>query len=438
MNDITAGYKETDEIAAIYKTVSWRIVPFAFVCYLIAIIDRSNIAFAQARLGVDAGITVAMYGLGASVFFVSYFLFEVPSNLILAKIGFKATVSRIMIGWGAVSAAMMFVSGPTSFYVLRFLVGMFEAGFFPAVIYMLTFWYPDRRRGEIIGLFMAASAIAPAIGSVISAWLMVATEGLYGLHGWQWMFVLEGLPAVALGFLALWIVDNTPNDAKWLDDRQRRLLLADIERNSRPSASSKSFLGTLVDARVYVMAFAYFTAICAIFVMQFWLPAIIREFGVTDVMSIGLYSAVPFSAGAVAMFAIGRHSDMKRERRWHFFACALLGAVCLSIVPSVTSNFPLSFGLLTLAAFGIYPTIAVFWAIPTTYLSREAAPGAIAFINSLGLLGGIVSPNLIGWFKTHSGSVTSGFYAIAALLLLGAILLILGVSQRLLNEHRQS
>jgi len=434
----TETFAAGDDRSAVYRRIMWRILPFVFICYLVAIIDRSNIAFAQSKLSADIGISDSMYGFGASVFFVSYFLFEVPSNLLLAKIGFRATVARIMIGWGLVSAATMFINGPTAFYVQRFLLGLFEAGFFPAVIYMLTFWFPARKRGQIIGIFMASSAIAPAIGSILSAWLLVTTDGWLGLKGWQWMFFFEGIPAIVLGFLTLWLVDNKPADAKWLGSHERAMIESDVQAGTSASGSSSSFLETLADIRIYFMAFAYFTGICGIFVMQFWLPAIIREFGVTDMMSIGLYAAVPFAAGAIGMLAVGRHSDKKLERRWHFFTCTLFGAICLAIIPSVSGNFGLSFGLITLAAFWIYPTISVFWAVPSAYLSQKAAPGAIAFINSLGLLGGIVCPNLIGWFKTNMGSVTSGFYAIAALLIIGGTMMILGVPRRLLNERPES
>jgi D-galactonate transporter len=425
-----------DEIAATYRKVNWRLIAFLFACYMMSYLDRINIGFAQLQMKQDLGFSDAVYGFGAGIFFAGYFLFEVPSNLILERIGVRKTMMRIMIGWGVISACMMFVSSPVIFYVLRFLLGVFEAGFLPGIIFYLTFWYPVSRRARIIAVFMSAVPVAGVIGGPLSGWIMNDMAGVFGLTGWQWMFLIEGLPTIFLGLMVPFILSNKPDDAKWLTTREKEIIKRTLaaEQGTHGSKHDHSFGQALRDPRVYLLGLIYFTIICGIYAISFWLPTIIKGAGVTDVFSIGLYSMIPYGFGAAGMILIGRHSDIKMERRWHLAFCCVVGAVGLVMIALTTQNLALSLAALSLATATIFAGMPVFWAIPTTYLSGSAAAGGIAMINSIALIGGFVSPTLMGWAKTTTGNFTSGLYVMAALLIAGAIAVLLGMSKSMLRE----
>jgi D-galactonate transporter len=424
------------EVAATYNKVNWRIVAFLFICYMLSYLDRINIGFAQLQMKQELGFSDAIYGLGAGIFFAGYFLFEIPSNLLLEKIGVRKTMMRIMICWGAISAGMMFVSSPTTFYVLRFLLGAFEAGFLPGIILYMTYWYPGSRRARMIAVFMSAVPIAGVIGGPISGWIMNDMAGVLGLKGWQWMFVLEGLPTVLLGFMVpLFLVDK-PNDASWLTAREKQIIAARLAAElGAHDGHQHTFAAALRDPRVYLLGFIYFTIICGLYAVSFWLPTIIKGTGVTDPLSIGLYSMIPYGFGAAGMILIGRHSDIKMERRWHLAFCGGVGALSLVMIALTTQNLALSLAALSLATATIFAGMPVFWAIPTAYLPAPAAAGGIALINSLALIGGFVSPTLMGWAKTTTGSFTSGLYVMAALLVAGGVAVVLGMPKELLRER---
>jgi D-galactonate transporter len=444
---ITSGQEHRlHDTEHVYAKVTWRLVPLLFICYVISYLDRINVGFAQLQMKSELGFSDTVYGFGAGIFFVGYFLFEVPSNLLLEKIGARLTLFRIMFVWGLLSAAMAFASGPMLFYVIRFLLGVFEAGFFPGVILYLTYWYPGSRRARIIAMFMSGIAIAGVLGGPISGWIMNDMAGVAGLSGWQWMFILEGLPATLLGIIVFFYLDDRPEDAKWLSRDEQAVLRhhLDLERTDDPmphhgQSKRHSAWEAFRDPRVYVLSFCYFCFICGVYVISFWLPTFIKEMGVQNPLQVGLLSVIPYGITAVGMVLIGRHSDLKLERRWHCAIPAFLGAVGLvAMVHTPASNIPLALVFLTLASLGIITTMPIFWAIPTAYLRDSAAAGGIAFINSLGLTGGFLSPFLLGWIKTTTGSLSLGLYVMAGIMIAGGLTLLLAVPANLLHEHSEA
>jgi len=410
------------ELSAIYRKISWRILPLLFLCYLLAYLDRINIGFAKLQMQQDLGISDAVYGLAAGIFFLGYVIFEIPSNLYLVKIGASKTISRIMVLWGLTSAAMLFVHNANTFYVLRFLLGVFEAGFAPGMLFYLTYWYCSARMARALAILLLTGPVGGIVGGVLSTWIMSTFAGAHGLSGWQWMFLIEGLPCVALGVIALFFLTDKPADAKWLTSREKMLLAADVAR-SKPTHSS--FIHVVKDVRVYVMALGYFCLISGIYTISFWLPAIIKAAGITDVMQIGLYSAIPYIAAAICMLIFARSSDYFHERRWH---CAMLGFIAaFSLIASMafSAHFVAFLVCISIATAAVWSAYTVFWTMPSDYLKGNAAAGGIALINSIGLLGGFFSPTIIGWAKTTYGNLQAGLYIMVALLFLGALAILL-------------
>ncbi|EMD9439295.1 MFS transporter [Burkholderia cepacia] len=406
---------------ALYRKLNWRLLPFLLLCYTFAYLDRVNIGFAKLSMQSDLGISDAVYGLGAGIFFLGYVLFEIPSNLLLPRIGARKTISRIMVLWGLTSAGMMFVHNETTFYGMRFLLGVFEAGFAPGMIFYLTYWYGQRRMAGVMAVVMLAGPIGGAFGSPLSAWLMTGLSGVHGLAGWQWMFIVEGLPCVLLGALALKVLSDRPADAAWLTDDEKRLLAAELHA---PGAGHHSFGQVLRDPRVYLLAFAYFTIICGIYAVSFWLPSILKADGVTDTMQIGLYSMIPYVCAAIAMIVIGRRSDRRGERRFHSAVPALIGAIALAVATTANGNLVISLVGMTIATSMIWAAYTVFWAIPSQYLKGDAAAGGIALINTIGLIGGFLSPTIIGAIHSATGSMAAGLLVMVALLVAGAAVLV--------------
>ncbi|WP_419688414.1 MFS transporter [Burkholderia theae] len=406
---------------ALYRKLNWRLLPFLLLCYTFAYLDRVNIGFAKLAMQSDLGFSDAVYGLGAGIFFLGYVLFEIPSNLLLPRIGARKTISRIMVLWGLTSAGMMFVHDETTFYAMRFLLGVFEAGFAPGMIFYLTYWYGQRRMASVMAVVMLAGPIGGIFGSPLSAWLMTGLSGAHGLAGWQWMFVVEGLPCVLLGALALKVLSDRPADATWLTDDEKRLLAADLHT---PGAGHHSFGQVVRDLRVYLLAFAYFTIICGIYAVSFWLPSILKADGVTDTMQIGLYSMIPYVCAAIAMVVIGRRSDRRGERRLHSAVPALIGAIALAAATAANGNLAVSLISMTIATAMIWTAYTVFWAIPSQYLKGNAAAGGIALINTIGLIGGFLSPTIIGAIRSATGSMAAGLLVMVALLVAGAAVLV--------------
>lgn len=410
----------------VYSRVRWRLLPFLLLAYVVAFLDRNNIGFAKLEFTRDLGMTEAAYGMAAGIFYAGYILFEVPSNLLLARIGARRTMMRILILWGLASMGTAFVSTPFQLYAMRFLLGVAEAGFFPGVLLYLTYWTPSSQRARFTSLFMLAIPVSGVIGSPLSGWIMRAFAAVPPFRGWQWLLLIEGLPACLFGIAAYYYLDDSPKEARWLTADERTVIERDLERerSAKASSSHHSLFAALGDVRfqmLTLMAFALFSASTGIF---FWLPTILRNIGIVDVFLIGIVGAIPFAAGAVCQVLNGRHSDRTMERRWHTAAPALAGAagwIALAVGPK---DPPFVVAMLALAAAGSFGAMPTFWTIPATFLSGSAAAGGIAFISTLGAVGGFVSPTVIGWIVEETGSIAFGQIYLAVLLTCSALVIL--------------
>ena len=409
---------------AVYRKVSWRLIPLLFVCYIVAYLDRVNVGFAKLQMQDALQFSEAVYGLGAGIFFVGYFLFEVPSNIILHKVGARRWIARIMITWGLLSAGTMFVNSPMAFYVIRFLLGAAEAGFFPGIILYLTYWYPAARRGKATSLFLAAIPVAGILGGPVSGWILQGMAGVNGWDGWQWLFLLQGLPTVAIGFLVWRYLDDRVKDAAWLDHEERELIARDIAAEATGKADV-NILSALANPRVWLLALVYFTFTSGLYGISFWLPSIIKAIGVKGALDIGLISAIPWSFGVVAMYLTARSADRRLEHRWHCAVAALVGAAGLMFSVAMHNDVTWAMVGLTVATMGIMSTLPVFWGMPTALLGGAAAAAGIAFINSFGNLSGFAAPFAIGMIKDATKSTDAGLHMLAGLLVLGAVLVLL-------------
>jgi MFS transporter, ACS family, tartrate transporter len=399
-----------------------RLIPFLFVLYLVAYLDRINVGFASLQMNRELGLTESVFGFGAGLFFVGYSIFEVPSNLILERVGARRWIARIMISWGIVAIAMIAVRGAASFFALRFILGLAEAGFFPGAILYLTFWFPAREQARAVALFMTATALAGVIAGPVSG-VLLELHGLGGLSGWQWLFILEGLPAVILGVLVLRFLPDGPNNAAWLEFDERAALLKrlDNERRRGTHKRSRSLVEAISNSTVWILSLVYFAIVFGLYGVTFWLPQIIQSFGNRSDVEIGMVSAIPFVGAAIAMVLVGRASDLRGERRWHLASCAAVAAAGLMLA-SMTRSPMLSLAALSIAAAGIWGTFGPFWAMPPEFLSGTAAAGSIALINSIGNLGGFAGPYLVGIVKQTTHSFAGGMIVMATSLVLGGML----------------
>ena len=395
--------------------VTRRLIPFLFVCYIVAYIDRVNIGFAASGLKADLRLTDQQFGTGAGLFFLGYFAFEIPSNLILQRVGARIWLARIMIVWGVVSMAMSFVQGVWSFYGLRLLLGLAEAGFFPGVVLYLTSWVPARVRARTSALFMMAAPLAMVVGGPLSG-LLLKLEGWAGLHGWQWLFLLEGFPAVALGAVALRYLTDRPEEAAWLTPEERAWLSAEMEaeRARKAHAAHASAWRTLGDPKVLLLCAIYFLNAAVTYGIFLWLPRMLEEVSGAAGVTLGLLNAAPFVVGIAAMILIGAHSDRTGERRGHVAACALtaaLGLVLAAFLQSHALGFLLAF---TLCQAGQRAIFNVFWSIPPAFLGGSAAAAGIALLNAIGNLGGFLGPDLMGRLRQWTGDFRGGLLCLAA------------------------
>lgn len=405
---------------AAYRKVSWRLIPFLLICYIVAYLDRVNVGFAKLQMLSDLKLSDTVYGLGAGIFFFGYFLFEVPSNVILHKVGARIWIARIMITWGIISGLTMFVTTPTMFYVMRFLLGVAEAGFFPGIILYLTYWYPSERRGSMTAWFMTAVALSGFIGGPVSGWILEDLSGVHGIAGWQWLFLLEALPSIIIGIVVLFYLDDRIHDAKWLSAEEKQLL----ERNIAADTADKRDLPlreVFSNGRMWAMSLIYFSFVIGLYGVSFWLPTIIKSTGIKDSLAIGLLTAIPYGFAVIAMVLVGWRSDIKRERRWHIAIPALIGAVGLYLSTIWSGNTTLAMVALTFATMGIMIVLPLFWSLPTAIISGTAAAAGIAMINSLGNLAGFFGPSLVGYLKDMTHSTNSGIYVLAAFMVLGAL-----------------
>ncbi len=411
---------------ALFSKVSWRLLPFLIICYVIAFLDRINIGYAKLQMQQTLPFSEAAYAFGAGVFFFGYFLFEVPSNLILERIGARKTLLRIMFCWGIVASAMMFVQTTTQFYILRFLLGAFEAGFFPGIILYLTYWYPSARRAKAIATFMTGATIASLIAGPMSGAILKYMDGWLGHHGWQWLFVLQGLPASLLGIMAFYYLQDKPEQAKWLTPAEKAALRNHIDNDAHvvASASHASLFSLIRDPKVYSLSIAYFLMLGATYVLVFWKPTLIKSWGIADLFTIGLLAMIPSVFGIIGMVLIGRSSDKRMERRWHFFACAILVALAAFVIAVTQGNLVVSLTALSVWAVGQSSATPLFFAACSEYLPKKTAAGGIALISSLGNLGPAVMPSVTAWLNTATGSTVASLYLLMGLWLASAAILL--------------
>lgn len=409
---------------------SRRLIPFLVLCYAVNFLDRVNVGYAALAMNADLGFTPSIFGIGAGIFFVGYILFEIPSNLALQRFGARIWIARIMISWGLISTAMALVSGETSFYVMRFLLGVAEAGFFPGIILYLTYWFPARERARIIALFMAAVPLATMVGGPISG-ALIEMHGLFGLKGWQWLFVVEGVPAVVLGAIALRVLDDKPEGARWLSVEERQALAHTLSAEARVAREvGYAELGqALTRPRVLTLGLLYFCIVMGLYGISFWMPQVIQTYGLSPI-EIGLLTAIPYSFAAIVMVLWGAHSDRTGERIWHVALPLFLAGAAFAWS---AASLPLALILVALsfATAGTYAAIGTFWSLPTSILTGTGAAAGLALINSLGNTGGLVGPPIIGALKEGTGTFTAALLFLAGMLILGAVIaLVFGAIQR--------
>jgi MFS family permease len=418
---------------ATYRKVTRHLLPFLMVCYVSAYLDRVNIGFARLQMLADLQFGETVYGIGAGMFFIGYFFFEVPSNLMLHRIGARVWIGRIMITWGIVSATFMFVRTPAMFYMLRFLLGVAEAGFYPGIILYLTRWYPSERRARMITIFMTAIPLSGIFGGPLSGWIMQSLAGRRGLAGWQWLFLIEALPALVLGLVVLWRLEDGIASARWLDDAEKRLLHRNMERDGAGIAVHPSLRAVFADRRIWRLCVTYFACSMGQYGLTFWMPTLIETAGVRGLLQIGFLTAVPYSGAVVAMLLLGRSADARRERRWHTAGPLFVGAVGLAASAAVGTHTAAALILLTVAAAGVISAAPLFWGLPTAFLRGVAAAAGIAAINSVANLAGFISPYVVSWLKDRTHSTEAGMYAVASVCVVGA-LAVFTVPAKLVNR----
>jgi D-galactonate transporter len=416
-----------------YRKVTLRLLPFLMLCYVAAYLDRVNVGFAKLEMLGDLGFSETAYGLGAGMFFIGYFLFEVPSNIILHRVGARLWIGRIMITWGLVSALFMFTKTTLMFYSLRFALGLAEAGFFPGIILYLTYWYPSERRARMTSLFMTAIPISGMLGGPLSGWIMQSMEGINGWRGWQWLFVVEALPAVVMGVATLFYLDNSIRSARWLTDDEKALLDRNLDRDRAHVVEHPTLGAVFADRRLWRMCLIYFCCVIGQYGLTFWLPTLVQQAGVSGALQIGLLTAVPYTGGVVAMILFGRSADRRRERRWHTAVPMIIGAIGLTLSAVAGKHTAAAILCLTVAAGGILTCAPLFWSLPTAVLGGAAAAAGIAAINSVGNLAGFVSPYVVGWLKDATSSTEAGMFAVSAVLVFGAFV-VLSVPPKLVNR----
>ncbi|WP_415572534.1 MFS transporter [Komagataeibacter saccharivorans] len=426
---------EQDMLGRIYRKMDMRIVTILLVAYLLDCVDRLNIGFAQKNISEHLGMNSSDYGMAAGIFFIGYVLFEIPSNLMLPRVGARRTFARIMVLWGATSACMGLLHDKNMFYILRFMLGMFEAGFAPACMFYLGLWYPPSRLATVLSVQQTASPLAGVMAGPLSGWLISSMDHVGGVDGWRWMFMLEGLPSIIMGVVVFFVLPDRPEDARWLDDRERMVL----KRDSAPAPTAvyyASFRAVLRSPVIYVLSSAYFCLICGIYTVNFWLPNIIRNAGVRSELQTGLFSAIPYAVCTVAIIIWARRSDRTGERRLHSTLPAAFGALALFITAFVGGSLFLSLVVVSIAISLIFSAYIIFWTVPCEMLKGPGAVGGFALVNSIGLMGGFCSPIIIGHLTTWTGSLAAGLVCMGLIVATGSLLLFLSVPRGPARQHK--
>lgn len=430
-----AGERELD---LVYGKIIRRIVPFLIVGYIAAYLDRSNIGFARVQMLGDLGFSELVYGVGAGLFYLGYSAFEIPSNLLLKRIGARLTFARIMILWGTISASFAFIDTSFQFGLLRFLLGAAEAGFFPGVLLYITYWVPTYRRARITAMFMSAIVLSGLIGGPLSGLIMGYMDGIAGMRGWQWLFIVEGLPSVGLGILVLvWLTDS-PAKSNWLTSREKEIVLADLKQDeeSRVQNTAKvshNLLDALKDTRLYILGFMSVALISGIGGLSFWLPTILQDSGIEDVVTLGFLAGIPYLIALVVQQWVAHHSDKTKERRLHVSVCALVCGVSWILLPALAGQTWPAVILLTLACAGAFGATGPFWSMPASFLGGSAAAGGIALVTTFGGISGFISPIFVGWATDLTGSLTAGQYYYGSLYLIAAVAIYFGTREQRRN-----
>jgi len=419
--DLSASSDVSSFEARTYAKVARRLIPFLMLCYLGAYLDRVNVGFAKLQMLNDLRFSETIYGIGAGIFFLGYFLFEVPSNVILHKVGARNWLARIMLTWAVISASFVFVKTPTTFYVLRFLLGVAEAGFAPGVILYLTYWFPAARRAKALSMFFMAIPLAGILGGPLSGWIMHAFQGAHGLEGWKWLFMLEALPSLFLGVAIFLYLDNGIASAKWLSDEEKLLLKRNVDNDRTKATEHVSIRAFVRDRRLWLMAGIYFCVVLGQYGLTFWLPTIVRRTGVADPLWVGILTAIPYICAIIALPILGGSADKRRERRLHLAIPMLVSAAAFATLPMLGS-VGASIVCVSVAAAGILASSSLFWALPTAVLGGMSAAAGIAAVNCFANLAGFFSPAIVGWLNDFTGKATAGLIFISTAVVLGAVL----------------
>ena len=407
--------------AKTYHKVDVRLLPFLFLCYILAYLDRVNVGFAKLQMLKDLSLSDAAFATGAGIFFIGYFFFEVPSNVLLRKFGARMWIARIMISWGVISACMIFARGEWSFYVMRCLLGIAEAGFFPGVIFYLTLWYPSRYRSTRTAWFVAAIAVSGVIGNPISGWIMDELSGAMNLAGWQWLFLAEGIPSIIVGFWVIYYLNSSIEEAKWLTGEEKALLANNLIAEDLHKTEHK-LRDAFTSGKVWVLCAIYFTLMIGLYGIAFWLPTIVKAFGIKGYLRVGLITAIPYGVAVVGMILLSRNSDKTGERRLHYVANVTAGAIGLILSGVFASQPVLAIIFLSIGTLGVIGSMPLFWPLPSAFLAGTAAAAGIGIVNSVGNLGGYFGPNIPIWAKAVSSDKSAALYIIAGILLIGAFL----------------
>src|ERR1700752_1051777 len=413
-----------------YRKVDVRLLPFLFLCYILAYLDRVNVCFAKLQMLKDLSISDAAFATGAGIFFIGYFFFEVPSNVLLKKFGARVWIARIMISWGVISACMIFVKGEWSFYAMRFLLGLAEAGFFPGVIFYLTLWYPSKLRASRTAWFVAAIAVSGVVGNPVSGWIMDKLSGAMNLAGWQWLFLSEGIPSVIVGIWVIFYLDSSIEEAKWLTAEDKALLTNNVIAEDKHKTEHK-LADAFTSGKVWVLCAIYFTLMIGLYGIAFWLPTIVKAFGIKGYFGVGLITAIPYGVAVIGMILLSVHSDKTGERRLHYLFNVTAGAIVLVLSGIFAANPFLAITFLSIGTLGVIGSMPLFWPMPSAFLAGTAAAAGIGIVNSVGNLGGYVGPNIPIWAKSVSADKSAALYIIAALLIAGALLTYLFIPKTL-------
>ncbi|AMM28798.1 MFS transporter [Acinetobacter pittii] len=433
MDTVFSSEVDTTVRKSAYRKIAFRLMPFLMLCYFCAYLDRVNVGFAKLQMMSDLQFSEAVYGLGAGIFFIGYFLCEVPSNIVLHKVGARRWIARIMITWGILSGCFAFVQTEWQFYTLRFLLGVAEAGLAPGLLLYLTYWFPSYRRARMTVLWFIAIPISGMIGGPLSGLIMDRMSGVHGWFGWQWMFVIEAIPTVVVGLLVLAVLKDSVQDANWLTQDEKNLVKQELAQDNQHKEGHASVKEFIADKRLWLLAGIYFCVVMGQYAITFWLPTLIRNSGINDNWHIGLLTSLPYMCAIVVMILAGRSGDHFQERRWHLIIPMCAGAIALTFATLFASNLTLSLICLCIAASGVLTASSLFWMLPTNFLGGVSAAAGIAAVNSFANLAGFCSPYLIGWVTTNTGSNAIGMFLITAVLIFGASL-VLRVPAKLVNR----